>query len=232
MVTPKTAPRKKRSRSKEDKAQQMEKILDVSLELIKTNGFHGFGMRALARHIGMSQGNLYHYISSKRELWIAVRIKTMRHFKELLENIANSNNEDTLEILKKIGNFVFSFASEDYNRWKLMTVIKPPEPPMKDEEPVIGEIERNYKSTRPLDSVFNILKRGFNQGEFQNLDFKLIGIYLYSVILGVTYSEYDILTDDLISEPSFHEKIRFDKSELREFVFTQMEQLLRKKDAK
>ncbi|TFG18752.1 MAG: TetR/AcrR family transcriptional regulator [Promethearchaeota archaeon] len=222
--------RKKRTRSKEEKALQMEKILTASLELIKTKGFHGFGMRALARHINMSQGNLYHYISSKRELWIAVRIKTMRHFKELLEEIAFSKSENTLETLRKIGNFVFTFASEDYNRWKLMTVIKPPEPPMKDGKPVIGEIEKNYESTRVLDVVFEILRGGFKQGELKNLDFKLIGIYLYSTILGVTYSEYDLLTDDLMREATVHDGIKFDKKELREFFYSQMEQLLRKKD--
>jgi len=225
-------PKKKRTRSKEEKAQQMEEILNASLELIKADGFHGFGMRALARHIGMSQGNLYHYISSKRELWIAVRIKTMRHFKELLEKMAKSSNENTLETLRTIGNFVFTFASEDYNRWKLMTVIKPPEPPMKDGQPVVGEIEKNYESTRVLDVVFEILQGGLNQGELKDLDYKFIGIYLYSVILGITYSEYDLLTDDLIREPTTHGDLKFDKNELREFFFTQMDQLLRKKDAK
>lgn len=224
--------KKKRSRSKEEKAQQMEKILNASLKLIKTEGFYGFGMRALARHIGMSQGNLYHYISSKRELWIAVRIKTMRNFKDLLETIAKSSEEDSLEVLREIGNFVFTFASEDYNRWKLMTVIEPPKPPMKDGKPVIGEIERNYESTRVLDVIYDILEKGLDQEKVQNLDIKLIGVYLYSVILGVTYSEYDLLTDDLMCESKNQEDPKFDKSELREFVFSQIEQMLRQKELK
>ncbi len=115
MKNPPEKPKKKRSRSKEDKAKQMEKILEGCLKLIREKGFFGFEMRALAKHIGMSKANLYNYVSSKRELWIAVRIKTMRDFKAGIEKTAFSNGEDnSLEILKKVGRFVFDFAAEGF----------------------------------------------------------------------------------------------------------------------
>ena len=210
MAKSKNKPRQKRSRSKEDKAQQMEKILDNSLDLISDKGFHGFGMRALAKHIGMSQGNLYNYITSKRELWIAVRIKTMRDFKKLLENIAYSSEENSIEILKRIGKFVFDFAAEDSNRWKLMTSTRPPDPPLKDGKPSIGDIEKHYESSQVLDVIFKTLQDGNSKGELQDLDLKLIGFYLYSIVLGVTYLENDILTDDIIRDSEFQNDLRFD----------------------
>ena len=105
-------PKKTRARSKEDKAIQMEKILDGSLELIKDKGFFGFEMRALAKHLDMSKGNLYNYISSKRELWIAVRINCMRNFRKALEEIATTNPDDSIKALQSIGNYIFSFAEE------------------------------------------------------------------------------------------------------------------------
>lgn len=230
MKKPTDKPKKKRSRSKEDKAKQMERIIDGSLKLIREKGFFGFEMRALAKHLGMSKGNLYNYVTSKRELWIAVRIKTMRDFKEGIVKTAFSNGEDnTIEILKKVGRFVFEFAAEDSNRWKLMTSTRPPDPPIKDGKAFIGEIEKSYKSSQVLDVIFKILKDGHSRGEIPDLDFKLIGFYLYSIVLGVTYLEYDILTDDIVRDSEFHENLKFDKEELRELALEQMDKFLHPK---
>jgi AcrR family transcriptional regulator len=102
--TPK--PKKRRSRSKADKDKQKNKIIQGSLELIRDRGFHGFGMRALAKHIGMSQGNLYNYMASQRELWIAIRIHIMHEFKLKMEEIAFSSNKKTVDTLIDIGEYV------------------------------------------------------------------------------------------------------------------------------
>lgn len=229
MAKQKKKTKQKRARSEEDKAQQMDKILEESLKLIKKEGFHGFGMRALVKHLGMSKGNLYNYVTSKRELWIAVRFRTMRDFKRgIIETAFTGEKLDSIEILKRIGRFVFDFAAEDSNRWKLMTSTRPPDPPLKDGKSFIGEIEKSYKSSQVLDVIFKILQDGHAQGELQDLNFKLIGFYLYSIILGVTYLEYDILTDDIIRDSEFHEDLTFDKIELRELALSQMDKLIRK----
>ncbi len=220
-------PKQKRSRSKEEKAHQMDKIIDGSLDLIREKGFHGFGMRALAKHIGMSQGNLYNYIASQRELWIAVRLRCNKEFKEKMQKIYLSSRVDTIETLKKIGNFVFEFAAEDFNRWKLMTVIEPPEPPMKDGIPFIGKIEENYVSTNVLDIVFEIIQRGHLQGDVQEVNQKLIGFFLYSIVLGITYTEYDLSFEEEIRESVVHDELRFEKKELRDLAFKQIENLLK-----
>ncbi|MHA1112244.1 MAG: TetR/AcrR family transcriptional regulator [Promethearchaeota archaeon] len=228
MKNPIEKPKKKRSRSKEDKAKQMDKIIEGCLKLIREKGFFGFEMRALAKHLGMSKGNLYNYVTSKRELWIAVRIKTMREFKDGIEKTAFSNEEnDSVEILKNVGRFVFEFAAEDSNRWKLMTSTRPPDPPIKEGKPYIGEIEKGYKSSQVLDAIFKILQNGNSKGQLQDLDMKLVGFYLYSIVLGVTYLEYDILTDDIVRDSEFHEDLKFDKKLLRELALSQMDQLLR-----
>ena len=231
MGNPKDKPKKKRSRSKEDKAKQMENIIEGCLKLIREKGFFGFEMRALAKHLGMSKGNLYNYVTSKRELWIAVRIKTMREFKDGIEKTAFSNGEsDSIESLKNVGRFVFEFAAEDSNRWKLMTSTRPPDPPIKEGKPYIGEIEKGYKSSQVLDAIFKILLNGNSEGQLQDLDMKLVGFYLYSIVLGVTYLEYDILTDDIVRDSEFHEDLKFDKDLLRELALSQMDKLLRNKE--
>ncbi len=223
--------KKTRARSKEDKAHQMENILNGSLALIREKGFFGFEMRALAKHLQMSKGNLYNYVSSKRELWIAVRTKTMRDFKKGIEETAFSDGEkNSIEILKRVGKFVFDFAAEDSNRWKLMTSTRPPDPPIKDGKPFIGINEKTYESSQVLDVIFKILQEGRDRGEIlQDLDLKLIGFYLYSIVLGVTYLEYDILTDDIVRDSKIHEDLKFDKEELRELALKQVDILLKGK---
>jgi AcrR family transcriptional regulator len=230
MVKRKEKPKQKRARSKEDKAHQMEKIIEGSLSLIREKGFFGFEMRALAKHLNMSKGNLYNYVSSKRELWIAVRIKTMRDFKAGIEETAFSGKEqNSIEILKNIGRFVFDFAAEDSNRWKLMTSTRPPDPPIKDGKKFIGPIEKSYESSQVLDVIFKILQDGHSKGEIKDLDLKLTGFYLYSIVLGVTYLEYDILTDDIVRDSQFHEDLKFDRKKLRELALQQVNKLLENK---
>ncbi|MHA1659205.1 MAG: TetR/AcrR family transcriptional regulator [Promethearchaeota archaeon] len=64
-----------RARSEEKKAIKFEKILEAGKKLFLEKGSEGFSMRNLANRLGMNKNNLYNYIESKRELWIAIRNK-------------------------------------------------------------------------------------------------------------------------------------------------------------
>ncbi|MBK5134244.1 TetR/AcrR family transcriptional regulator, partial [Candidatus Bathyarchaeota archaeon] len=57
------------------KAAQFEQILEAGKELFLEKGRDGFSLRGLAKILGMNQNNLYNYVESKRELWIAIRNK-------------------------------------------------------------------------------------------------------------------------------------------------------------
>jgi AcrR family transcriptional regulator len=207
----------------------MEAILEGSLKLIYEKGFNGFGMRALAKEIGMSQGNLYNYISSQRELWIACRIKIMHVFKTKIEKIAFSTNGDPIKRLINIGKFVLDYAAEDLNRWKLITgAVNPPEAPLDEKgNPIIGDYEKNYSSMRVLDVIFQILKEASYQKIITVENYKLLGFYLYSIVIGLTFTEPDLLLEEQIRESVVHDDLFFDKDELRMLAFTQMERLLR-----
>jgi len=51
-------------------------------------------MRNLAQKLDMTKNNLYNYVESKRELWIAIRNKFYKQFKEEnIEIIKSYNNE-------------------------------------------------------------------------------------------------------------------------------------------
>ena len=44
--------------------------------------FSGFNMQDIAQKVNMTRSNLYRYVESKRELWIAIRNKFYKQFKE------------------------------------------------------------------------------------------------------------------------------------------------------
>lgn len=49
-----------------------EEILESSLHLFAEKGFHGTSMRDIARTAGITEGLIYHYFSSKRDLFRAI----------------------------------------------------------------------------------------------------------------------------------------------------------------
>ena len=55
-------------------------ILDATLRLISTNGFHGTAMSKVAKEAGVSAGIIYHYFDSKDELMDELYIEVKRNF--------------------------------------------------------------------------------------------------------------------------------------------------------
>ena len=80
-----------RARSEDKKADQFERILEAGKELFLQKGAQGFSMRNLAEKLGMTKNNLYNYIESKRELWIAIRNRFYNQFKEENLEIIRNN---------------------------------------------------------------------------------------------------------------------------------------------
>ncbi len=81
-----------RARSKDKKAKQFEKILEEGKILFLQKGTEGFKMRNLADNLKMSKNNLYNYVVSKRELWIAIRNRFYYQFREENREIIKNHN--------------------------------------------------------------------------------------------------------------------------------------------
>ena len=94
--------KKTRSRSPEKKAQQFEEILEAGKQMFQEEGGVGFTLRGLAKKLDMNQNNLYNYVESKRELWIAIRQKFYEQYRDENRKIINESGGSDLEILLKI----------------------------------------------------------------------------------------------------------------------------------
>ncbi|GAF68573.1 unnamed protein product, partial [marine sediment metagenome] len=94
--------KKTRSRSPTKKAQQFERILEAGKKLFLDKGRDGFSLRSLAKMLEMNQNNLYNYVDSKRELWIAIRNKFFTQYKDENLDIIESHEGPNVDLLLKI----------------------------------------------------------------------------------------------------------------------------------
>jgi len=210
----------KPARSEEDKLKKFQEIIDAGRELFVKKGTYGFKTRALAKKVNMTQGNIYNYVKSKRELWIAIRIEDMKNFKQRLQNIVDTHEGSYLYLFKKLMNFYLDFARNEYRRFQMMFVVPPPP---SDE---IGPIEEDYEIINPLDVVKKALKNAMEAREIIQTDIDYLSYTLYALIHGAVAVERDLIWTDKILEPQ-PKKNKDPIKVLREYLFEQMKKILK-----
>jgi len=171
-----------RARSEEKKEEQFERILESGKELFLKKGSEGFSMRNLAEMLDMTKNNLYNYIESKRELWIAIRNKFYNQFKEENLEIIKNHKGSKCELILKLYEHFLDFANRDYDKYKMMfNVIEAP-PSNK-----VGPIEAKYREYRLLDGTTKLIQEAINEGEIKDKAAPLLSLLTYSIVMGVAY---------------------------------------------
>lgn len=171
-----------RARSADKKAKQFERILEAGMELFLKKGPEGFSMRNLADMLGMTKNNLYNYIESKRELWIAIRNNFYNQFKVENLEIVKEHKGSTSDLLFKLFKHFLDFAERDYDKFKMMfNVIEAP-PSNK-----IGPIEKTYKEFRLLEGNTKLIQEAIDKGEIKGNLAPVLSLISYSLIMGVAY---------------------------------------------
>ncbi len=92
-------------------ALRVRRIEDAALKLFKERGFHGVGMREIAREAGVSLGNIYNYFDSKEPIFHSIFQRLFADFvapeQPLARKVLNSQFPDDLEQLgQAIGEMV------------------------------------------------------------------------------------------------------------------------------
>jgi len=176
--------KKPRSRSPEKKAQQFNKILEVGKQLFQEQGGDGFTLRGLAKKLDMSQNNLYNYVESKRELWIAIRKKFYEQYRNENRDIVKKFSGSTIDLLLKIFEHFFEFAEKDYAAFRMMHIIRsPPSDKM-------GPFEKSYKQFSFLDGTTREIQKAIDEGEIKEKNAALLSFFLFSLLLGSAMIEY------------------------------------------
>ena len=173
-----------RARSKDKKADQYERILEVGKELFLSKGTRGFSMRNLAEMLEMNRNNLYNYIGSKRELWIAIRDKFYRQFKEENLTIIKNHQDPIRDLIIKLYDHFLEFADRDYDKFRMMfNIIEAPE------SKKLGPIEKQYRAYKLLDGNTELIKEAIEKGEILSDNAPMLSLLSFSIIMGVAYIE-------------------------------------------
>ena len=217
-----------RSRSPEKKAAQFEQILEAGKTLFLEKGRDGFSLRGLAKILGMNQNNLYNYVESKRELWIAIRNKFFKQYREDNIKIIKDHKGSTTDLLMKIFTHFLDFANKDYGAFNMMQLMESP-PSNK-----IGPFEKEYREFNYLKGTARVIKVAIEAGEIKNSNAEMLTFLVYSLILGAAMVERHMRTieqdskykGDFASEIVQFGQADFSRQEFRNFVLEKLEQIL------
>ena len=217
-----------RSRSPEKKAAQFEQILEAGKELFLEKGRDGFSLRGLAKILGMNQNNLYNYVESKRELWIAIRNKFYTQYRDENIKIMKDHEGTTTDVLMKFFTNFLEFAHKDYGAFSMMHLT---ESPPSDKR---GPFEKKYHEFNYLRGTAKVVQDAIEAKEINYSNPGLITFFIYSLILGATIVERNMRM--LEQNPDFEgEKIseilafktNFNSLEFRNFVLEKLEFILK-----
>ena len=173
-----------RARSKDKKADQYERILEAGKKLFLSKGTRGFSMRNLAEMLGMNRNNLYNYVGSKRELWIAIRDKFYRQFREENLTIIKNHQGPIRDLIIKLYDHFLKFADRDYDKFRMMfNIIEAPE------SKKLGPIEKEYEGYKLLDGTTELIKKAIEKGEILYDNASVLSLLSFSIIMGAAYIE-------------------------------------------
>ena len=217
--------KKTRSRSPKKKAQQFERILEAGKQLFLDKGREGFSLRSLAKMLDMNQNNLYNYVDSKRELWIAIRNKFFKQYKDENLEIIESHKGSNVDLLLKIFDHFFEFAENDQAAFSMMHIITSP-PSDK-----VGKFEKEYKAFNFLDGTTRKIQQAIIKGEIKEDNSAILSFFLYSLILGATIVENTMRELEDINnyektnaeETTQYGTQSFSSSEFRKYVLKKIE---------
>lgn len=177
--------KKTRSRSPEKKAKQFQEILEEGKKLFEKHGKDGFTLGGLAKKLGMNKNNLYNYVESKRELWIAIRKECYEQYRnENREIIKDSNGGSNIDTLLRIFNHFFKSAENDFAAFRIMHILNSP-PSDK-----IGPFEKEYKQFSFLDGTTRLIQKSIDAGEIKEKNASLLSFFMFSLLLGSAMVEW------------------------------------------
>ena len=208
--------KKTRARSPKKKAEQFDRILEMGREMFIKYGTHGFSTRILAQKLGMTQPNLYNYVSSKRELWIAIRTKYYNEFYKDIRKIIREHKGTIIELLYKFAEFYLEFAATDYKRFQIMFVLSAP--PSKK----IGLLEKEYNPFLTTKFVLDFVQRAIDAKELVPDGSLELFYSIYSLIYGAAKVEADLKLRDKITEPMTGEFYALSSEEFRKFILKEL----------
>jgi len=165
-------------RRRQNAARKAELILKAG-ELFWKNGFENTSMREIAKLCGYEPANIYNYFENKEQLLYEVLYDDTIRAIQPIREFENDNTVNPLDQLRMvIKNDIVTVLGSPKRKASMMVF---------DFE--IRNLTREHKrkiiQLRDMHDriVFKIIGRGIERGDFRDIDPKLVGISIISIIL-------------------------------------------------
>ncbi len=198
MVMGKKGKKTTRARSPEKKEKMFHTIVKEGRKLFVNKGVNGFTIRELATNVGMSSGNLYNYVESKRELWIAIRRNDIQNIKDLLSGTVSTHVGSYTALLEKLYYQYLVYLSDNLQSFMMLFFVGLP--PSKN----AGPLELSYTPIRPLDVIKEILRKAMDSKEIQQSNVEELSLLVFTILHGVAVSEIDFRFGSNLYDPTYN----------------------------
>ena len=168
--------------------ERTENILNAGLYLFATHGYEQTTADAVCAIVNCSHGLLYHYFSSKEDLYKAVIDKRVRTIAANVTRGINRNQKAKFVLTDVIDSFIKHLKGDnDEFAWALALLLDI------HLQGVINPKAKNIeKDKRVYDWVFELIERGKAEGDFNDLNSREQVITIIALFKGLAYNRVKI----------------------------------------
>lgn len=176
-----------------ENSSKRDAILNSTLELVKSHGFHGAPMSQIAKNANVAAGTIYHYFDSKETLIIELYIRT----KERLSEAMLKGDDETQSYKDRF----FRFMRNNYNFY-----VENESSMLFLEQYINSPFAKNYPerdSDLFTNKIIPFFELGIQSNYFKDIDTRLLGPTIRGTLVAaasfrlsehMVYSEEDINT--------------------------------------
>nr|WP_199080651.1 TetR/AcrR family transcriptional regulator [Pedobacter sp. ASV19] len=176
-----------------ENSNKRDAILNSTLELVKSHGFHGAPMSQIAKNASVAAGTIYHYFDSKETLIIELYIRT----KERLSEAMLKGDDETQSYKDRF----FRFMRNNYNFY-----VENESSMLFLEQYINSPFAKNYPerdSDLFTNKIIPFFELGIQSNYFKDIDPRLLGPTIRGTLVAaasfrlsehMVYSEEDINT--------------------------------------
>jgi len=148
-------------------------ILRRAAQVFRRKGFHGAGMREIAKGLGMAPGALYYYFESKEDLLYACQILSLRRLLKSAREIAASDDAPAEKLRGLVRAHLGHILDELGGSFAHIEFHALPEPLLSD---VVSKRDAYERLVR------KVLREGIVAGSFRAVDVKLTTLSLLGAL--------------------------------------------------
>ncbi len=179
-------------RKEREKTQRRKDIVDAAERVFFSQGFDQTTMIAIADEAELSKGTLYLYFENKNELCMAIILRALKTYRQILE-IAIDNKSNGLDQLMTITREFFKFIIEYPDYYKALSNFKTHEAGVNPDSEISGK--RKQENRRINDLIKSSIDCGKEDGSISSkVDSSLLSYSIWGDQNGLlpNYLDYSI----------------------------------------